>query len=231
MKYIIIPTYNEKENIENLVRAIFSLNVPDLKVLIVDDNSPDGTSDIVERLKAIYPVELMKRAGKLGLGSAYIQGFKYAISKGAKIVMEMDADFSHNPNDVPRLLKEVEDGFDMSIGSRKIKGGGVVGWNFKRKFMSDMAMMASRLILNLKTKDVTAGFRCYNTRVFEKIDLDKIKCNGYAFQEELLYFVEKNGFRVKEVPVIFIDRKLGKSKLGIKDVLGFFVTMFRLRFY
>ncbi len=144
MKYIIIPTYNEKENIEKLIKAIFDLKILDLRVLIVDDNSPDKTGDIVDNLKKDYPVEIIKRSGKLGLGSAYVEGFKYAINRGANIVMEMDADFSHDPNDIPRLIREIEDGFDMSIGSRKIKGGGVVGWNFKRKFMSDMAMSASR---------------------------------------------------------------------------------------
>lgn len=231
MIYIIIPTYNEKENIENLIRAITALNILDLNILIVDDNSPDKTAEIVENMTNNYPVQILKRPGKLGLGSAYIQGFRYAINQGAKIVMEMDADFSHDPKDVPSLIKEVcENNYDVSIGSRKINGGGVVGWNFRRKFMSDMAMSFSRFFLGLKTKDVTAGFRCYNTKIFERIDLDKIHSNGYAFQEEMIYKIEKNEYSIKEVPVIFVDRKLGKSKLGIKDIIGFFLVMIRLRF-
>ena len=230
MIYIVIPTYNEKENISNLIQAITSLDIVDLKMLIVDDNSPDKTADIVEAMKNNYPIELLKRPGKLGLGSAYIDGFKYAIKHGATMVMEMDADFSHNPKDVPRLIEEVKVGvYDASIGSRKIKGGGVVGWNFKRRFMSNMAMAFSRFFLGLQTRDVTAGFRCYSVDIFKKINLDTIHSNGYAFQEELIYKIEKSKFKIKEVPVIFVDRKFGKSKLGIKDIIGFFVVMIRLR--
>lgn len=227
---IIIPTYNEAENIAQLINIIFNLNIFDLEILIVDDNSPDGTAQIVTSLQSTNTkLHLIKRAGKLGLGSAYIAGFKKALKLDADFIFEMDADFSHDPNDIPRLLETAQDN-DLVIGSRKITGGKVVGWNWWRKFMSNGAMYFSRLLLNLKTHDVTAGFRCFNRKVLETIPLDKINSNGYAFQEEMLYRTEKAKFRVAEVPVTFLDRQQGKSKLSKKDIIEFFITIIKLKF-
>ncbi len=227
---IVIPTYNEKDNIIALLPQIFALGLSDLEVIIVDDNSPDKTAEAAELLKQTYPqIHLLKRRQKLGLGSAYIMGFKKALSISADLIMEMDADFSHCPSDIPKLISACTHA-NMSIGSRKITGGQIIGWNKWRKFISNGAMLTSRLLLGLKTKDVTAGFRCYQRQVLEKIDLEKIKSNGYAFQEEILYRVEKNGFKVIEIPVIFTDRRVGQSKLSKKDVIDFFLTIFRLKF-
>jgi len=229
---IVIPTYNEAENIEKLIKKIFSLEIPDLEILVVDDNSPDKTAKIVEDLKSSFfnlQLHLLKREGKLGLGSAYIAGFKKALDLNADYIFEMDADFSHDPEDVPRLLKACQQA-DLVIGSRKIEGGKVIGWGWIRKFMSNGAMWFSRIVLGLKTKDVTAGFRCFRRRVLESIDINSIKSNGYAFQEELLYRTQKAGFTIIEIPVIFIDRQEGKSKLSKKDILEFFWIILKLRF-
>jgi len=229
--YIVIPTYNEKENIEKMLREIFTLNISNLHILIVDDNSPDGTAQIVQSLMAKYPnLHMLQRSGKLGLGSAYIAGFKYALSHEADLIFEMDADFSHNPKYIPEFIKQIEKGFDVVIGSRRVKDGKIIGWNWWRKFISASAMAFARIILNLKTKDVTAGYRCYTKNVLNKINLDKIKSNGYAFQEEMIYLCEKNNFKIKEIPITFIDRKFGKSKLDKKDIIEFFKTIIRLKF-
>lgn len=238
MIYIIIPTYNEKENIEKLVKDIFDLKIQDLRILIVDDNSPDGTGQIAENLSAKggpasgreYPVEVLHREKKQGLGSAYRAGFKFALEKNADFVFEMDADFSHNPKDIPKMLEKAIDSADLVIGSRKIKNGKIIGWNFWRHFCSDSAMFFSRLILNLKTKDVTSGFRCFRSKTLRKINYQTVKSSGYAFQEEMLYRVEKSNLKTVEIPVIFKDREKGKSKLSKKDIIDFFKTIFRLRF-
>jgi dolichol-phosphate mannosyltransferase len=227
---IVIPTYNEKENIENLINDIFSLKIPDLKIIVVDDNSPDGTAMTIFNAQQIYPqLYLIKRPKKQGLGSAYVAGFKKALALGAELIIEMDADYSHNPQDIPRLTKECENGFQLVIGSRKIPGGRIVGWNWWRKLTSAGAMFFSRLILGIKTKDVTAGFRCYRREALEKINLENIKSNGYAFQEELLYLTQKNQCKIKEIPVIFNDRRLGFSKLSTKDIIEFFLVIIKLR--
>ncbi|MBT3948705.1 polyprenol monophosphomannose synthase, partial [Candidatus Parcubacteria bacterium] len=197
--------------------------------LVVDDNSPDGTANIVERLSNKYDIHLLKREGKLGLGSAYIAGFKKALGLGADFIFEMDADFSHDPDDVPRMIEAAQNA-DLVIGSRKIKGGGVIGWGWTRKFMSNGAMWFSRILLGLKPRDVTAGFRCFRKKVLESIDIEKIKSNGYAFQEELLYKTQKAGFKITEIPVTFVDRQEGKSKLSKKDIIEFFIVMIKLRF-
>jgi dolichol-phosphate mannosyltransferase len=229
--YIVIPTYNEKENIEELVKAINNLQIENLNILIVDDNSPDGTGEIADKLKDNYPVEVLHRQGKQGLGSAYRAGFKYCLEHDAKYIFEMDADFSHNPKDIPRMLQAAQEGADLVIGSRKITGGEIIGWNAWRHFCSDGAMFASRLVLGLKTKDVTAGFRCFKAETLKKIKYSEVQSNGYAFQEEMIYRVEKAGLKVVEVPVIFLDRQKGKSKLNKKDIVDFFKTIFRLRFF
>lgn len=230
--FVIIPTYNERENIVNLISEIFVQQIPDLNIIVVDDNSPDKTAEAVAQAQTVYPgkLYLINRYHKLGLGSAYIAGFKKALALGADLLIEMDADFSHDPKDLPRLIEGCADGFDLTIGSRKINGGSVIGWNLRRKLMSNGAMYFSRFLLGLKTKDVTAGFRCFKRHVLEKIGLDNIKSNGYAFQEELLYRTEKLGFTVKEVPVIFKDREVGQSKLGKKEIKEFFIIIFKLRF-
>ncbi|MFH1286761.1 MAG: polyprenol monophosphomannose synthase [Candidatus Magasanikbacteria bacterium] len=225
---IVIPTYNEKENIEELVKQIFDQSVKNLEIIVVDDNSPDGTATIVERLSDVLPITLVKRRDKMGIGSAYITGFKKALEMGASHIFEMDADFSHDPKDIPKLLDTCHDA-DVSIGSRKILGGKIIGWGPVREMMSGGAMLLSRILLGLEARDVTAGFRCLKKEVFEKIDLDVIKSNGYAFQEELLYRIQKAGCKIIEVPVTFIDRRKGKTKLSKKDVVDFFLTMIRLK--
>ena len=229
MIYIVIPTYNERNNITALIKKIRHLHIDDLNILVVDDNSPDGTADAIEEMQ-VDCVEVMKRPKKLGLGSAYVDGFKYALSKGADMIVEMDADFSHQPYKIPELISSVKSGNDMCLGSRRVKGGSIIGWNFIRKFMSNSAMEFSRWFLNLKTKDVTGGFRCFHKRVFEKINLDDIKSNGYAFQEEIVYLLEKNNFKIKEIPITFVDRQKGASKLGIKEIINFFINICRLKF-
>lgn len=225
---IIIPTYNERANIEKLLRHLFRLPTPGLEIIVVDDNSPDGTADIVEKLTKEYPVHLIKRPGKLGLGSAYIAGFKAALVQGAEYIFEMDADFSHDPDDVVRLLAAAQN-VDLVIGSRRVQGGKIIGWGWTRKAMSTGAMWFARMLLHLKTKDVTAGFRCFHRRVLDTIHLDTITSNGYAFQEELLYRTEQSGFLIKEIPVTFVDRQEGKSKLSKKDIIEFFVVMGKLK--
>ncbi len=229
-KYIIIPTYNEAANLPKLVAQIFDLNISNLNIIVVDDNSKDGTGQLADQLSRQYPLTVIHRSGKLGLGSAYIAGFNQAFEAGADIVFEMDADFSHAPKDLPRLIKEIDNGYDLVIGSRRISGGNVQGWNWRRNLQSKAAMSFARFILSLKTKDITAGFRCYTSQILKQIELDKIKSNSYAFQEEMIYLCEKKGFKIKEIPVTFIDRQFGKSKLGFKDILEFFLTIFRLRF-
>ena len=226
---IIIPTYNEKENIEKLITKIFALNISDLEILVVDDNSPDGTAQVVKNLQNKYPLHILERAGKLGIGSAYIAGFKKALELQADRIFEMDADFSHDPDDLPAMLEAAKN-YDLVIGSRKIAGGKIIGWGFTRKFMSNGAMWLSRILLGIKAKDVTGGFRCFNSQVLKTLNLDEIKSNGYAFQEELLYKTQKSNFTIKEIPVTFIDRREGKSKLSKKDIIEFFLIIFKLRF-
>lgn len=227
---IVIPTYNEADNIASLIKTLHSQRILGLHIVVVDDNSPDGTANIVEDVSQDLAVTLIKREGKLGIGSAYIRGFQEALKLGATHVFEMDADFSHNPEDVPRLLEETKKGADMVIGSRRIHGGEIIGWGPIRQFMSAGAMWFSRLVLGLKTQDVTSGFRCFKRQVLEQIDIDSIRSNGYAFQEELLYRVEQKQFIVREIPVVFKDRSKGKSKLSKKDIIEFFIVMLKLRF-
>lgn len=214
---IIIPTYNEKENIEAIIRAVTSLE-KDFDVLIIDDGSPDGTAKIVQRLmdnEFKDRVHLVQRTGKLGLGTAYICGFKWAIEHQYDYIFEMDADFSHNPNDLPRLYEAChQDGYDVSVGSRYITGVNVVNWPIGRVLMSYYASAYVRTILGIRLRDTTAGFVCYRREVLEKINLDKIRFKGYAFQIEMKYTSLCLGFKVKEVPVIFVNRELGTSKMS-----------------
>ena len=213
---IIIPTYNEKENIENIIRAVFGLE-KFFHILIIEDNSPDGTADIVKRLQKEFSDRLfmIERKGKLGLGTAYIAGFKWAIEKKYDYIFEMDADFSHNPNDLPRLYKAChDDGGDVSIGSRYVSGVNVVNWPMGRVLMSYFASKYVRFITGIPVHDTTAGFKCYRREVLETIDLDKIRFKGYAFQIEMKFTPYKCGFKIIEVPVIFINRELGTSKMN-----------------
>ncbi len=213
---VIIPTYNEKENIEKIIRKVFSLPKV-FHVLIVEDNSPDGTADIVKRLMTEFPDKLFieERKGKLGLGTAYIHGFKWALERDYKYVNEMDADFSHNPDDLIRLYDALaKDGYDVSIGSRYIKGVNVVNWPMGRILMSYFASMYVRIITRIPVQDTTAGFVCYTREVLENIDLDKVKFIGYAFQIEMKFTAWKLGYKIKEVDVIFTDRTEGTSKMN-----------------
>jgi len=212
---VIIPTYNEKENIERMIRKVFSLD-HDFHLLIVDDGSPDGTQIIVKSLQNVYPESLfmLERAGKQGLGTAYIDGFKWAIERKYDHVFEMDADFSHNPEDLYKLRKACVEGVDMAVGSRYINGVNVVNWPMSRVLMSYFASVYVRFITGVNIQDFTAGFVCYKRSVLETIELKKIKFVGYAFQIEMKYTAVKHGFTVKEVPIIFTDRTAGSSKMS-----------------
>tara|TARA_B100001142_G_scaffold329905_1_gene395018 strand:- start:213 stop:944 length:732 start_codon:yes stop_codon:yes gene_type:complete len=213
---IIIPTYNEKENIENIIRKVFSLN-KSFHILIVDDGSPDGTASIVKVLKEEFPKELYinQRSEKLGLGTAYIHGFKWALKKGYQFIFEMDADFSHNPNDLIRLYNaNANEGGDLAIGSRYVKGVNIVNWPMSRLLMSFFASKYVKLITGIPIHDSTAGFKCYKREVLETIKLDKIQFVGYAFQIEMKFNAWKYGFNIVEVPVIFTDRTEGTSKMS-----------------
>lgn len=230
---VIIPTYNEIENIRAIIRAVTSLEKP-VDVLIIDDGSPDGTADAVKELMQTElqgRLHLIERKGKLGLGTAYICGFKWAIEHGYDYIFEMDADFSHNPNDLPRLYTACHDeGFDVAVGSRYITGVNVVNWPIGRVLMSYYASAYVRTILGISLRDTTAGFVCYRREVLETIDLDKIRFKGYAFQIEMKYSAIRLGFKIKEVPVIFVNRELGTSKMsgGIFSEALFGVIRLRL---
>ncbi|MCD8208712.1 MAG: polyprenol monophosphomannose synthase [Bacteroidales bacterium] len=215
-KLVIIPTYNEKENAENIIRAVMALE-GEFSVLVIDDGSPDGTADIVKGLTDEFSDRLfiIERSGKLGLGTAYITGFKWALEKGYDYVFEMDADFSHDPNDLPRLYDACAvDGADLAIGSRYCKGIGVVNWPLGRILMSYFASVYVRTVLRMKVYDTTAGFKCFKRRLLETMDLDRIQLKGYGFQIEIKYTAFRLGFKIVEVPIIFTDRKEGVSKMS-----------------
>lgn len=228
---VVIPTYNEKENAEAIIRKVFSLAVP-FHVLIVDDNSPDGTAAIVKNLQPEFPDRLFieERQGKLGLGTAYIHGFKYALAKGYEYIFEMDADFSHNPEDLIRLYEAcATEGYDVAIGSRYIKGVNVVNWPMNRVLMSYFASYYVRLITGMPIQDATAGFKCYTRKVLETIPLDEIKFIGYAFQIEMKFLAYKYGFKIKEVPIIFTDRTKGESKMSKGIIQEAFYGVIRMK--
>lgn len=212
---IIIPTYNENENIERIIRKIFSLEKT-FHILVIDDNSPDGTAEIVKRLITEFPnhLYLESRKGKLGLGTAYIYGFKWALKREYGYIFEMDADFSHNPEDLTKLYEAcARDGYDMAIGSRYINGVNVINWPMGRVLMSYYASAYVRFITRMKVRDTTAGFKCYKREVLEAINLDRIKFTGYAFQIEMKYITWKLGFKIREISIIFTDRTHGTSKM------------------
>ena len=230
---IIIPTYNEKENIEKIIRAIFGLEKY-FHILVIDDGSPDGTANIVHHLMEDEfkgRLFIVERSGKLGLGTAYIAGFKWALERDYGYIFEMDADFSHNPNDLPRLYAAcAQEGYDVAIGSRYVNGVNVVNWPMGRILMSYYASKYVRIITGLKINDTTAGFKCYRRRVLETIELDKVRFKGYAFQIEMKFTAKQCGFKIKEVPVIFVNRELGTSKMsgGIFSEAVFGVIRLRL---
>jgi dolichol-phosphate mannosyltransferase len=213
---IIIPTYNEKENIEAIINAVFDQKIADLSILIVDDDSPDGTAQIVKSLQTHFSnLHLIKRAGKLGLGTAYIAGFKYGLENNFETMIQMDADFSHPVSKLPEMI-ELSNNYDLVIGSRYVKGGDVQNWPLIRKILSRGGSLYARVILGVKIKDFTAGFNAWNKKVLQKIDLDKIKSNGYSFQIEMKYKAKKLGFSHLETPIIFHDRTEGNSKMSKK---------------
>ena len=214
-KIVIIPTYNERENIENIIRKVFSLD-GGYDILTIDDGSPDGTAAIVKRLQQEFPerLHMIERPGKLGLGTAYITGFKWSIDKGYDYTFEMDADFSQNPEDLPRLYQACKDGADLAIGSRYCDGISVINWPIGRIIMSYYASVYVRTILGMEVYDCTAGFKCYSNKVLRTIDLDKVEMKGYGFQIEMKYTTYKLGFKITEVPIIFVNRKAGTSKMS-----------------
>ncbi len=214
-KLVIIPTFNEKENIAAIIDAVIILNTG-FHILIIDDGSPDGTATIVKSLFPKYPGQLFleERRGKLGLGTAYIHGFKWALSKGYQYIFEMDADFSHNPKDLNRLYDACVAGASMAVGSRYVPGGGLVNWPANRIFLSKGASLYTRIITWMPIRDPTAGFVCYKREVLETINLGAISFTGYAFQIEMKFATWKLGFKITEVPIIFIDRELGASKMN-----------------
>ncbi|MFC0878352.1 polyprenol monophosphomannose synthase [Saccharicrinis sp. FJH2] len=232
---VIIPTYNEKENIENIIRAVTDLK-EGFHILIIDDGSPDGTADIVKKLQKEFDDRLfmVQRQGKQGLGTAYIAGFKWAIERKYDFIFEMDADFSHNPNDLPRLLHACKsEGADLAIGSRYISGVNVVNWPIGRVLMSYFASKYVKIVTGMKVFDTTAGFKCYRRQVLETINLDAIRFKGYAFQIEMKFTTFKCGFTIKEVPIVFVNRVLGTSKMsgGIFNEAVWGVLKLKLRSY
>ena len=226
---VIVPTYNEKENIESLVTQLLALPVA-VCVIVVDDNSPDGTGAIADRLAAESDgrVGVIHRTGKLGLGTAYIAGFKRALAEGADLICTMDADFSHNPRYIPAMVDKIGQGYDLVIGSRYVRGGGTSGCTFDRKLLSWGANAFARTVLGLCAHDTTAGFRCYRRAVLQGMDLDDIKASGYSFLIEMLYRVQRCGWRVSEVPIVFENRRLGASKVSRGEIIKALGTVLRL---
>src|SRR4051794_30445365 len=217
---VCLPTYNERENLEPMVRALLDRLGPDDRVLVIDDNSPDGTGELADRLAAEEPrLAVLHRPVKEGLGPAYLAGFRRALADGAELVLEMDCDFSHDPKDVPRLIEACEDGADLVLGSRYVPGGGTANWGLVRRIISWGGSFYARVILGVRIRDLTGGFKCYRRGVLETIDLDAVHSKGYAFQIETTYRTLKQGFRVVEIPIRFADRTEGQSKMSRSIVL------------
>jgi dolichol-phosphate mannosyltransferase len=227
---VVLPTYNEKENVESIVTAILGQS-DDFDVLVVDDNSPDGTGQIVDRLSETERrIHVMHRAEKRGLGTAYIEGFMWALAREYEYVFEMDADFSHDPADLARLRAPLIAGqAEASVGSRWVPGGGTRNWSFLRTFISRGGSVYARLILGVPVKDLTSGFKCFSRSVLERLDLQTVRSNGYAFQVEMNHRCYLHGFRVVEVPILFVDRRVGKSKMGSHIVTEAMLVVVRLR--
>ncbi|HPH29315.1 MAG TPA: polyprenol monophosphomannose synthase [Pseudomonadota bacterium] len=213
---IIIPTYNESENLPSLCEQIHKV-LPAADVLVVDDNSPDGTGQLADALSQEHTfIKVLHRAGKLGLGTAYLEGFRYALDHNYDYIFEMDADFSHDPSYLPSLLGAAIEGADVVIGSRRVPGGDTENWGLGRQLISAGGSLYARTILGLSVRDLTSGFKCFRRRVLQSLDLDSVKSNGYSFQIELTYRAIKHGFRVAEVPIVFVDRRAGQSKMSQK---------------
>jgi dolichol-phosphate mannosyltransferase len=228
---VVLPTYNERENIEPIVTAILD-QAADFEVLVVDDNSPDGTGELVDRLAEAHPkrVHVMHRAGKRGLGTAYIEGFAWALARDYEFVFEMDADFSHDPADLLKLRAPILDArADAAVGSRWVAGGGTRNWSFLRTFISRGGSVYARLILGVPIRDLTSGFKCFSRRVLERLDLQTVGSNGYAFQVEMNFRCHRQRFRVTEVPIMFVDRRVGKSKMGSHIVTEAMLMVLKLR--
>jgi dolichol-phosphate mannosyltransferase len=225
---VVVPTYNERDNIEKLVAQVLAQD-PDIHLLVVDDNSPDGTGALVDKLAAANDrIHLLRRGGKLGLGSAYRDGFRVALEKGADYIVEMDADFSHDPATLPQFFAKMGD-YDLVIGSRYLNGVSVVNWPLRRLILSYCASVYTRLVTGLKISDCTSGFKCFRREVIEAIDLSRIKSDGYSFQIEMNYRCVERGFRVGEIPIIFIDRHSGSSKMSKKIVREAVVMVWKLK--
>jgi dolichol-phosphate mannosyltransferase len=226
---IVIPTYNERENIAPLIADITRI-VPAADILVIDDNSPDGTGELADEIAAVdHRVHVLHRSGKLGLGTAYVRGFQYAIEQGYDLVFEMDADFSHNPKYLPNFLEAAQRA-DLVIGSRYIPGGGTPNWSALRKFISGGGNTFARATLFIPVHDCTGGFRCYRTAALRTLRLDRISAQGYAFQVEMAYILWKRGYRIREVPIVFEDRRVGKSKMSRKIFIEAFLWVVRTRF-
>jgi len=228
---VIIPTFNEAENIVKVIQEVLYHNNENYiyEVLVVDDNSPDGTANLVESLND-NKINIIKRKGKLGLGTAYLEGFRYAIQKAYDYVFEMDADFSHDPKYLPEFINEIEKGFDMVVGSRYIDGISVVNWPIRRLLLSYFANVYTRIITGLHVKDTTAGFACYKVNSLEEINLEKIKSNGYSFQIEMKFKFYKKHFKISEIPILFIERRAGVSKMSKKVVYEAMFMVWKLKF-
>ena len=226
---VIIPTYNERENVEALINEIFK-HFPQTDILIIDDNSPDKTYEIVQELsKKDNRIHLIKRERKLGLGSAYVQGFKFAINNNYDVVFQMDADFSHQPSDLLRLFDKINEGYDLVIGSRYISGVNVVNWPMKRLLLSYFANFYARIITGVPIRDLTAGFKAIRVNALKLINLDNIKSNGYAFQIEITFKIYNKGFKITEIPIVFYERRSGNSKMSKKIILEAAIMVWRLR--
>lgn len=226
---VVVPTYNEAENVPRLIPAIVG-QAPNVEVLIVDDNSPDGTGAMVREMMKTDPrVHLLERSGKMGLGTAYVAGFKYALQHGYEYIIEMDADFSHSPKEIPNFLKKIEEA-DLVLGSRYVGGVRILNWPIQRLMLSYSANVYTRMITGLPLSDATGGFKCFRRKVLESIDLDRIKSNGYAFQIEMSYKAWKKGFRLAEVPIVFLDRRSGVSKMSRKIIYEAAFMLWKLRF-
>ena len=227
---VILPTYNERENLPKIVPAILAQG-PHFEVLVVDDNSPDGTGGLADELAASEPrVSVLHRDAKRGLGTAYVAGFKQALDRGYDYVFEMDADFSHDPADLPRLL-EAAQGADVAIGSRWVPGGGAPNWSWLRTFISRGGSLYARLILGIPIADLTSGFKCFRSSVLANLNLEAVGSNGYAFQVEVNYLCSRRGFRIVEVPIVFIDRRVGESKMSSGIVLEAMLMVLKYRFF
>jgi dolichol-phosphate mannosyltransferase len=226
---VILPTYNERENLGPITDAILAAT-PQVDILVVDDNSPDGTGKLADEIAAQQPrVSVLHRAGKEGLGKAYLNGFAVALEAGYQIIFEMDADFSHDPKYLPVMLEKVKDA-DLVLGSRNIEGGGTVNWGVGRQVLSKGGSLYARTILGLPVKDLTGGFKCFRRKVLESIDLPTVQCSGYAFQIELTYRTIKRGFKVVETPIIFVDRRVGSSKMSKRIVFEALKKVWDIRF-